>query len=60
MEYQIICDSACDLSMEMRKQYQIDVVPFYISFDQETYYKEIEDIGVREVYQRMVMLRRII
>ena len=54
MEYQIICDSACDLSMEMRKQYQIDVVPFYISFDQETYYKEIEDIGVREVYQRMV------
>ncbi len=54
MEYQIISDSACDLSMEMRKQYQIDVVPFYISFDQETYYKEIEDIGVREVYQRMV------
>lgn len=54
MEYQIISDSACDLSMEMRKQYQVDVVPFYISFDQETYYKEIEDIGVREVYQRMV------
>lgn len=32
----------------------MDVIPFYISFDEEHYDKEIEEIGIREVYERMV------
>jgi DegV family protein with EDD domain len=40
--------------MEQRKQYNIQVVPFYVSFDGELYQKEIDEIGIREVYERMV------
>lgn len=54
MEYQIISDGSCDLTMELREKYNIQVVPFYVSFDEEHYLKEIEEIGIREVYDRMV------
>lgn len=54
MDFQIISDSSCDLDMELREKYNIQVVPFYISFDGEKYYKEREEIDIREVYQRMV------
>lgn len=54
MEYQIISDGACDLSAELKDMYQIQVVPFYVSFDGKNYQKEIDEIGIREVYKRMV------
>ncbi len=54
MEYQIMSDGACDLTMELREKYNIQVVPFYVSFDDNNYYKEIDEIGIREVYERMV------
>ncbi len=54
MKYQIISDGACDLTLELREKYNIQVVPFYISFDGEIYQKEIDEIGIREVYERMV------
>lgn len=54
MEYQIISDGACDLTFELREKYNIQIVPFYVSFDGENYQKEIDEIGIREVYERMV------
>lgn len=54
MDYQIISDGACDLSMELRDMYNIQIVPFYVSFDGENYQKEIDEIGIREVYKGMV------
>lgn len=54
MNYQIISDGCCDLTQEIIEQYKLRIVPFYISFDQEHYYKEIEEMGIREVYDRMV------
>ena len=54
MDYKIISDGCCDLSKDIIEQYQLHIVPFCISFDEETYYKEIEEIGIREVYDRMV------
>lgn len=54
MEYQIMSDGACDLSMDLREKYNIQVVPFYVSFDDSNYYKEIDEIGIREVYEKMV------
>ena len=33
MDYQIISDGSCDLTMELREKYNIQVVPFYISQD---------------------------
>ncbi len=54
MNYKIISDGCCDLSKDVIEKYQLHIIPFYISFDEGTYYKEIEEIGIREVYERMV------
>ena len=39
--YHIISDGSCDLPQEKEKKKNITVVPFYVSFDSETYEKEI-------------------
>ena len=49
---QIISDGSQDLSPELSKEKDIEVVPFYVSFDGEHYYKEIEEITVRDFYQQ--------
>lgn len=54
MDYQIISDSSCDLEQGLREKYNIEVVPFYISFDEEHYQKEVEEIAIDDVYKRMV------
>ena len=53
-QFQIISDSSCDLPPELAREKNIRVVPFYVSFDDKTYLKEVEEVGVREFYQRMV------
>ncbi len=51
---QIISDGSLDLSRELTEEKDIQVVPFYVSFDGETYQKEIEELDIREFYQRMI------
>ena len=53
-KYRIVSDGDCDLPVEMVKELGIDVVPFYVSFDDTNYYRENIDIGIREFYDRMV------
>ena len=43
---QIISDGSQDLSSELSKEKDIEVVPFYVSFDGEHYYKEIEELSL--------------
>ena len=50
----IISDGSLDLPEELTKEKNIEVVPFYVSFDSETYKKEMKEMGVREFYQEMV------
>ena len=52
--YQIVSDGSCDLDQSLVEQYQIHVVPFYITKDGITHQKEIEEIGIRDFYQFMV------
>ena len=52
--FQIISDSSCDLPEELTRKQNIKVVPFYVSFDDECYEKEIEEIEIRDFYKRMV------
>ena len=52
--FQIISDSSCDLSPEYTAKHDIKIVPFYVSFDKQTYYKEIEELPVRDLYGKMV------
>lgn len=53
-QYQIISDGSCDLPSKLAEELHIKVVPFYVSFDGETYKKEMEELPVREFYQKMV------
>ncbi len=52
--FDIITDSACDLTLDTAQQLQIEVVPFYVSLDGEHYRKEGKEIAVRDFYQFMV------
>lgn len=52
--WHIISDGSCDLPPEVVKEKQITVVPFYVSFDDTHYLKEIEEIEIRDFYQQMV------
>ena len=48
IRYSIECGSF------LKEKYNIEVVPFFVSFDEEKYYKEIEEIAIRDVYEKMV------
>ena len=52
--FHVVTDGSCDLPVELTKEKNLTVVPFYVSFDDEHYMKEIEEIGIREFYQQMV------
>ncbi len=54
MEYRIITDGCCDLDPETVKRYDLHVIPFYISFDEENYFLENHEITLDEIYERMV------
>lgn len=53
-QFQIISDGSCDLPPELAKRKRIRVIPFYVSFDGTHYRKELEEIGIREFYEKMV------
>lgn len=53
-EYKIIADGAADLGVQGAREHDVDVVPFYVSFDNETYLKEIVEVDIRDFYQKMV------
>lgn len=52
--FHIISDGSCDLPPQLVKEKNVTVVPFYVSFDDEHYQKEIEEIGIRDFYEKMV------
>lgn len=52
--FQIISDGSCDLTPEQAEQNKVKIVPFYVSFDQENYFKEVEEVGIRDFYKKMV------
>ena len=54
MSFCVISDGSCDLDPGYAAQRGIQVVPFYLSFDQKTYLREGQDIAVRAFYQRLV------
>ena len=52
-EYQIFSDGACDIDFAKAKELGIGLIPFYISIDHETYYKEIQEISLEEYFRYM-------
>ena len=52
--YQIISDSSCDLGPELANANDVDVVPFYVSFDGTTYQKEREELSIEDFYRTVL------
>lgn len=52
--FHIISDGSCDLPIALTQEKNITVVPFYVSFDEQQYFKENVDIAIRDFYQMMV------
>lgn len=53
-DYQVISDGSCDLGKARTDRMDIGIVPYYVSFDGKKFYKEIEELDVREFYEHMV------
>jgi len=51
--FSIISDGACDFKKEEVEKSNIEVVPFYITFDGNTYLKEGIDIDVDEYFEKI-------
>ena len=52
--FQIISDSGCDFSAEEAQKKQVEIVPFYITFDQVNFLKEGVDINKAEYFHRLL------
>ncbi len=53
-DYQIFSDGACDIGKEREKEFDISLIPFYVSLDHEHYFKEIEEISLDVYYQTIL------
>ena len=53
MDFHVVSDSSCDISAEQEKMYDIRLVPYYVSFDGETYKKDRQEITAEAFYQEM-------
>ena len=51
--FQIISDGGCDFTKAEVQKHNIDVVPFYVTLDGETYLKEGVDISKEEYFSRL-------
>lgn len=51
--YQLFSDSSCDLPDSLLLEHKIRLIPFYVSFDQENYYKENVEITKESFYETL-------
>ena len=52
--FKVISDTACDLSKSFTETQNIELVPLYVTFDGDKYYKEQIDITDDEFYRQMI------
>ena len=52
-EIVLLSDSSCDLPLGCLQQYNIEIIPYYVSFDTENYYKEITELSISDFYKRL-------
>lgn len=51
--YQIISDSSCDIAREDIEKIDLGIVPYLVSFDGITYYKEVYELTPDEFYDKI-------
>ncbi len=52
-EIVLLSDSSCDLPELLVKEYNVHIIPYYVSFDQITYHKEIKELSVPDFYKKL-------
>lgn len=52
--FQILSDGSCDLTQEQLRDAGLEVVPFYVSLDGETFRKEVVELSVHDFYEYCV------
>lgn len=52
--YEIFSDSSCDMSQEQVEKYKVNIIPFYVTLNQEDYRKENEEISKDEFYHTLI------
>lgn len=52
-DFQIISDSSSDIPLDLIQKYQINVIPFYVSFDKVNYLKENEEMSIDKFYNTL-------
>lgn len=53
MDFRVLSDSSCDISLEQETAFAIGIIPYYISFDGETYQKERTEVSAEAFYRKM-------
>lgn len=49
----LLTDTASDLNESVIKEFNITRIPFYVSFNQVDYFKEITEISIQDFYKKM-------
>ena len=52
--FQLISDGGCDFTKKEARQHNVDIIPFYITFDQVTHLKEGIDISKEDYFKRLM------
>jgi len=52
--FQIISDGGCDFTADEAREHNVSVVPFYITFDQETHLREGVEISKDDYFKRLL------
>ena len=53
MKFHIVSDSSCDLGRKEMERLDVTMVSYYVSFDDEVYYREERDIPTQQFYRMM-------
>ena len=57
--YQVISDGGCDFSDKEVKKHNVEILPFYICFDDESHLKENVDISKEDYFNRLASDKRL-
>lgn len=52
--FQIFSDGSCDMEQDIAEQYNIKIIPFYVSLDHANYYKEIQELSLKSFYHNII------
>jgi len=52
--FKIISDTACDYTLDYANSVDVTLVPFYVTFDEKNYYKDLYELSVEDFYQKII------